>query len=139
MLRKALDKELGKLFIRVLFEPKIKRNVQAFRFIVGPVHSPMISKYGPSLSKAVGSVDPSFLVVKISGFNKKYSSYNKSTNSKKQKVHVGCHYSRTCLKQPLKKGQNRDLNKKWQLNEGPKDCRKLPLEHSAILLTCIKG
>ena len=30
----------------------------------------MISKYGPSLSKAVGPVDPSFLVVKISHFNK---------------------------------------------------------------------
>ena len=30
---------------------------QAFRFMVGPGHCPMISKYGPSLSKAV---DPSF-------------------------------------------------------------------------------
>ena len=30
----------------------------------------MISKYGPSLSKAVGLVDSSFLVVKISRFNK---------------------------------------------------------------------
>ena len=30
----------------------------------------MISKYGPSLSKAVGPVDPSFLVVKKSQFNK---------------------------------------------------------------------
>ena len=37
---------------------------QAFRFMMGPGHCPMISKYGPSLSKAVGSVDPSFLVVK---------------------------------------------------------------------------
>ena len=43
---------------------------QAFRFMVGPGHCPMISKYGPSLSKAVGPVDPSFLVVKISHFNK---------------------------------------------------------------------
>ena len=31
----------------------------------------MISKYGPSLSKAVGPVDPSFLVVKKSYLNKK--------------------------------------------------------------------
>ena len=31
---------------------------------------------------------------------------------KKQKVHVGCQYSRTCLKQPLKKRQNKYLNKK---------------------------
>ena len=30
----------------------------------------MFSKYGPSLSKAVGPVDPSFLVVKKSYFNK---------------------------------------------------------------------
>ena len=46
----------------------------------------MISKYGPSLSKAVGPVDPSFLVVKKSHFNKKYSSYSESKNSTKQKV-----------------------------------------------------
>ena len=37
-------------------------------------------------------------------------------------------FSKTCLEQPLKNGQNKDLNDKWQL----------PLEHSAILLTCIK-
>ena len=43
---------------------------QAFRFMVGPGNCSMISKYGPSLSKAVGPVDPSFLVVKISHFNK---------------------------------------------------------------------
>ena len=35
-------------------------NEQAFRFMVGPSHCPMISKYGSSLFKAVGSVDPSF-------------------------------------------------------------------------------
>ena len=38
--------------------------------MVGRGHCPMISKYGPSLSKAVGQVDPSFLVVKKSHFNK---------------------------------------------------------------------
>ena len=43
---------------------------QAFRFMVGPGHCPMLSKYGPLLSKAVGPVDPSFLVVKKSHFNK---------------------------------------------------------------------
>ena len=47
-----------------------KVNWQAFRFMVGPGHCPMISKYGPSLSKAVGPLDPSFLVVKKSHFNK---------------------------------------------------------------------
>ena len=86
---------------------------QAFRFMEGPGHCPMISKYGPSLSKAVGPVDPSYLVVKKSHFNKNYSSYSESRNSTKQKVHVGCQYSKTCLKQPLKKRQNKDLNKKW--------------------------
>ena len=38
--------------------------------MVGPSHCPMISKYGPSVSKAVGPVDPSFLVMKKSHFNK---------------------------------------------------------------------
>ena len=98
----------------------------------------MISKYGPSLCKAVGQVVPSFLIVKKSYFDKKYSSYSESTNSTKQIVHVGSQYSKTCLKQPLKKRQNKELNNKWLLNEDRKDCRMLPLEHSAILLTCIK-
>ena len=47
-------------------------------------------------------------------------------------------YSKTCLKRPLKNRQNKDVNYKWYLNEGQKYCRMLPLEHSAILLTCIK-
>ena len=51
-------------------------NEQAFRFMVGPGHCPMISKYVPSLSKTVGPEDPSFLAVKKSHFNKKYSSYS---------------------------------------------------------------
>ena len=38
--------------------------------MVGPGHCPMISKYGTSLSKSVGPVDPSFLVVKKSHFKK---------------------------------------------------------------------
>ena len=38
---------------------------QAFIFMVGMGHCPMISKYSPSLSKAV---DPSFLVMKKSHF-----------------------------------------------------------------------
>ena len=83
--------------------------LQAFRFMVGPGHCPIISKYVPSLSKAVDPVDPSFLVVKISHFNKKYSSYSESTNSTKQKVHVGSQYSKTCLKQPLKKDKTKTL------------------------------
>ena len=42
----------------------ISKQIMAFRFMVGPGHCPMFSKYGPSFSKAVGPVDPSFLVVK---------------------------------------------------------------------------
>ena len=84
--------------------------LQAYRFMVGLGHGPMISKYGPSLSKAVGPEDPSILVVKKSHFNKNIPSYSESTNTTKQKVHVGSQYSKTCLKQPLKK--SKDLNKK---------------------------
>ena len=47
-------------------------------------------------------------------------------------------YGKTCLKRPLKKRQNKDINDKWQLNEGLKSCRMLQGEHSAILLACIK-
>ena len=87
---------------------------QAFRFMVGLGHC-MYSKYGPSPSKAVGPVDPFFLVVIISPFNKKYSSYSKSMNSTKQKVHVRCQYSKTCLKQSLKKDKTKIfmLYNKW--------------------------
>ena len=46
-------------------------------------------------------------------------------------------YSKTCIKGPLKKRQKKDLIDNWKLNEGPKYCRMLPLEHSTILLTCI--
>ena len=44
--------------------------IQAFRFMVDAGHCPIISKYGTSLSKAVGPVDLLFLVVKKSHFNK---------------------------------------------------------------------
>ena len=75
--------------------------------MVGPGHCPMISKYGLSLSKAVGPVDPFFLFVKKSHFNKIYSSNRESTNSTKQKVHVGSQYSKTCLKELLKKDKTK--------------------------------
>ena len=80
--------------------------------MVGPGLCPTISKYGQSLSKAMGPVDPSFLVVKNSLYYK-YSSYSESTNSTKQIVHEGSQYSKTCLKQPLKKDKIKDLNDKW--------------------------
>ena len=81
--------------------------------MVGPGHCPMISKYGPSLSKAVGPLDPSFVVVKNSHFSKNIhltvSLRSESTNSTKQKVHVGSQYSKTYLKQPLKKDKTKIL------------------------------
>ena len=55
-----------------------------------------------------------------------------------ENLHIHVLYSKTCVKWPLKNRQNKDLNDKWKLNEGRKFCRMLPLEHSAILLTCIK-
>ena len=86
-----------------------------------------------------GPHGPTFLVVKKSLFNKKSSPYSKSMNSTKQKVHVGSQYSKTCLKQLLKKEKKyKLLINKWYLNEGQKYCRMIQGEHSAILLTCIK-
>ena len=70
--------------------------------MVGPGHCPIISKYGPSLSKAVGPVDPSFLVVKKSHFNK-----NIHLTASLGTPHVGSQYSKTCLKQPLKKDKTK--------------------------------
>ena len=67
--------------------------MQAFRFMVGLGHCPMISKYGPSLSKAVGPVDPSFKVVKKSHFNKNIHLTASLQTHTKQKVHEDCQYS----------------------------------------------
>ena len=41
-------------------------------------------------------------------------------------------------KKSLKNRQNKYLNVKRKLNGGQKNCRMLPLEHSEILLACIK-
>ena len=116
----------------------LHKRPQTFRFMVGPGHCPIISKYGPSLSKAVGPVDPSFLVVEKSHFNKKYSSYSESTISTKQKQREGCQYSKTCLKQPLKKTKktlitNGSLIKVKRIAE----CSP-PLEAFCNTFTCIK-
>ena len=51
------------------FMEKYKEHA-GLQFMMGPGLCPMTSKYGPSLSKAVCPVDPSFLVVKKSQFNK---------------------------------------------------------------------
>ena len=48
-------------------------------------------------------------------------------------------YSKTCLKQPLKKKTENGFQDRLSLNAGKKYCRILQGEHSAILLTCIKS
>ena len=91
----------------------LRSHVQAFRFMVGPGYCPMISKYGPSLSKAVGPVGPSFLVVKKKSHFNENIHLTVSLRTPQNREHVGCQYSKTCLKQPLIKRQNKDLNNKW--------------------------
>ena len=78
---------------------------EAVRFMVGPGHCPMISKYGPSLSKAVGPVDPSFLAVKKSHFNKNIH-LTASLRTPQNREYI---YSKICLKQPLKKDKTKIL------------------------------
>ena len=53
-------------------------------------------------------------------------------------VHNGFMYSKTCLKQSLKKKTKNSFQDRLLLNAGQKYCRMLPLEHSAILSTFIK-
>ena len=60
----------GERMGRPILSPGKKLTGGKFRPVT-PGHCPMISKYGPSLTKTVGPVDPSFLVVKKSEFNKK--------------------------------------------------------------------
>ena len=47
-------------------------------------------------------------------------------------------YSKTCVKRPLSKIPKIDLQDQLSLNAGPKYCRMLQAEHSAILSTFIK-
>ena len=63
------------------------------------------------VSKAVGPVDPSVLDVKISHFNKHTCNHHTASliNSTKQEVHVVSQYSKTGLKQPLKKDKTKIL------------------------------
>ena len=47
-------------------------------------------------------------------------------------------YSQTCFKRPLKTDKSKVLMENDSLMKVKMYCRMLPLEHSAILLTCIK-
>ena len=46
--------------------------------------------------------------------------------------------SKTCVKRPLSRRQKIGFQDQLSRNAGQKCCRKLPLEHSAMLLTFIK-
>ena len=88
------------------------RVTQAFRFMVGPGHCPMISKYGPSLSKAVGPVDSSFLVEKMSHFNKNIHLIASLQTLKDRKYMLVVNTVKRVLSSHSKKRQNKDLNNK---------------------------
>ena len=88
---------------------KIKYSLSALQIYGGPASLSIDFKIWPITFQGSGPSDPSFLAVTKSHFNKKYSSYSESTNSTKQKVHVGSQYSKTCLKQPLKKDKTKIL------------------------------
>ena len=90
--------------LRYFKEIQLWAMFQAFRFMVGPGHCPMISKYGPSLSKAVGPVDPSFLAVKNLTLIK-----NIYHTASLQTLQNSFQYSKTCLKQPLIKDKTEIL------------------------------
>ena len=62
------------------------------------------------------------------------------TSDDLQSVSVGfkVYYSKTCLKQPLKKNTIIGFQYGLSLNAGQKYCRMLQGEHSAILSTFIK-
>ena len=47
-------------------------------------------------------------------------------------------YRKPCLKRPPSKRPRIGFKDQLSLNAGQKNCRMLPLEHFAILLTCIK-
>ena len=55
---------------RFIVHPEISLYYRPSDLWLAQVIVPIISKYGPSHSKAVGPVDPSFLVVKKSHLNK---------------------------------------------------------------------
>ena len=91
--------------------------MKAFRFMVGPGHCPMISKYGPSLSKAVGHVNPSFLVVKKPTLIKTiHLTASLGTPQNRKYMYVVNTIKHVLSSQPKKTKLRIFLNNKWQLN-----------------------
>ena len=81
--------------------------------MVGPGHCPMISKYGLSLSKAVGPVDPSFLVVKKSHFNKDIHLTASLGTPQNRKYMYVVNTIKHVLSSHSKQTKNKYLNNKW--------------------------
>ena len=96
----------------IRFSAELFPIIQAFRFMVGPGHCPMISKYGPSLSKTVGPVDPSFLVVKKSHFNKN-NHLPASLCTPQNRNYMWVVNTIKCALSSHSKRQKKDLNNKW--------------------------
>ena len=78
--------------------------------MVGPGHCPTISKYGPSPSKAVDPVDPSFLIVKISHFNKNIHLTANLRTPQNRKYILVVNTVKPVLSSYKK---DKDLNNKW--------------------------
>ena len=70
-----------------------EKDVSTARFMVGPGHCSMISKIWPIIFQSSWPSVPILLSCEKSHFNKKYPSYSESTNSIKQKLHVGRQYN----------------------------------------------
>ena len=100
------------LTLRLLITTKYQLP-QTFRFMVGLSHCPMVSKYSPSLSKAVGPVDPSFLVVKKSHLNKNIHPTASIQIPQNRKYMSVVNTVKYVLKATTQKRQNKDLHNIW--------------------------
>ena len=81
--------------------------------MVGPGHCPMISKYGPSLSRSVGPVDPSFYVAKKISLLKKKIHLPVSIQTPQNRKYMLVVNTVKHVLSSHSKRQNKDLNKKW--------------------------
>ena len=93
-----------------IYTPRLIQTISGLQIYGGPGSLSHDFNIWPITFKAAGPVDPSFLVLKNSHLNKNII-LQQSMNSRKQKVHVGSQYSKTCLKQPLKIDKKKRSNK----------------------------
>ena len=98
----------------------------------------MISKFSPSLSKAVGLVDLSFLVVKESHFNKNIHLTVSLRTPQNRKLMLVVNTVKHVLSSHSKTDKTKILRTNGSLMKVESNAECSPLEHSAILLTCLK-